>query len=250
MTYPSNQSHSDGDKVNIRWLDIEKIDAAHWPLLDSLLNDEERARADRFHFGHDRRSFVAGHALMRTMLSDKAPLPPTDWRFVENPQGKPEAVMPPGHVQLRANLSHTRGLAAVALTINHDVGIDVEWRARDSLTLDLADHFFAPAEIAALHAMPAGQVNEGLFAFWTLKESLIKAVGLGLSMPLESFAFTLEPLAVRFEPGHEKPGPWLFRRFFPTPGHAMALSLRHPSPARVVVDAQPASATDLIARFL
>lgn len=249
MPYSSNESHRDGNMVNIRWLEVARIESPQWLALETLLDDDERARAARFHFEHDRHSFIAGHALLRTMLAENAPIPPSAWQFTANPQGKPEAVLPAGQPRMRINLSHTRGLAAVALTVDHDIGIDVEWRARDSLTLDLADHFFAPAEVTALQAMPAAELNEGLFAFWTLKESLIKAIGLGLSMPLDSFAFTLDPLAVRFEIGHEKPGPWLFRRFRPTQGHAMALALRHPEPSRVTIDARAARAADLIGRF-
>jgi len=222
------------------------IGAADWPRLEALLDAEERARANRFRFRHDRESYVAAHALLRAMLSDRIPVAPPRWRFTTNPQGKPEAVMPAGQPRLRANLSHTRGLAAVALTVDHDVGVDVEWRSRDGLTLELADRFFAPAEVAALEAMPAPRLNEGLFAFWTLKEAFIKAVGLGLSLPLDVFAFTLEPLGIDFVPGHEIAGPWLFRRFRPTEGHAMALALRHPAPSRVTISARPADLPALL----
>lgn len=247
MTQLRDIRHLDSDSVAIRWLEVDRVDAADWPRLELLLDAEERARAARFRFDHDRQSYVAAHALARAMLSAHTDIAPADWRFTTNPQGKPEAVLPPGHPRLRINLSHTRGLAAVALTVAHDVGVDVEWRERGGLTLELADRFFAPDEIAALKAMPAERLNEGLFAFWTLKEAFIKAIGLGLSFPLDAFAFTLEPLAIDFVPGKAVPGPWLFRRSQPTPTHAMALALRHPAPARVSITAGAANAAALLA---
>ena len=239
MTQLPAGRHINADVVDIRWLDVAAITATDWPRLEMLLDPQERARAARFHFEHDRHCYAAAHALLRSMLSEQVPVPPSDWSFTTNPQGKPETVMPPGYPRLRVNLSHTRGLAAAVLTVDHDVGIDVEWCERGNLTLDIADRFFAPAEVAALNALPVERLNDGLFAFWTLKEAFIKAVGLGLSLPLDDFAFTLEPLAIGFPPGREIPGPWLFQRFRPTDTHAMALALRHPDPARVSVTARP-----------
>ncbi len=228
------------DRVDIRWLETARVGLQDWPRLERLLDMSERHCAARFRFGRDRQSFVAAHALLRGMLSSRVAMPPAEWRFDINPQGKPEARLPPGAPRLRVNLSHTRGLVAVALANGHDIGIDVEWHARSGLTLDIADRYFAPAEVAALHRMDSTQLHDGLFAFWTLKEAFNKAIGLGLSFPLDAFAFTLSPLSISFVPGAEVPGPWLFRRFAPTSSHAMALALRHPAPERVSIVARAA----------
>lgn len=227
--------------VEIRWLDVATVVQEEWGALETLLDADERARAARFRFERDRHSYIAAHALMRCMLSGRIERAPADWRFSIGDKGKPEAVMAPGEPRLRVNLSHTRGMAVVALTAGHDVGIDVEWRNR-ALGPEVVDRFFAPAEVAALKAMPQERFDDGFFAFWTLKEAFIKAIGLGLSMPLDAFAFDLEDLTIAFAPGHEKPGPWLFRRFEPKPDYAMALALRHPEPASVSVSVSSAEA--------
>ena len=55
----------------------------------------------------------------------------------------------------------------------------------------MADHYFAPTEVTALRSLPAAQQPERFFVYWTLKESYIKARGLGLSLPLAEFAFSV-----------------------------------------------------------
>ena len=234
------------DKVVVWWLEVERVDAAAWPRLEALLDDSERERARRFHFDRDRLSYVAAHALGRGLLSAWAGGDPSSWRFAVGPHGKPEVVSPFGEPRPRLNLSHTRGLAAAVLTEDHDVGIDVEWLDRKPASADLARRFFAPAECDQLAAVPPALINETFLSFWTLKESYIKAIGKGLSQPLESFAFTLAPLAIHFEAGLiDDPAGWLFQRFRPTPSHLMALALRHPQPRQVVVEASAMDADSL-----
>lgn len=239
--------HIDDSTVLIRWIEVASVADDAWPVLYGLLDSEEQGRADRFYFEEDRRSFVAAHSLTRCVLSTLAGGSPQDWRFTVSEKGKPEAVMAGSAPRIRVNLSHTRGMALVAATVERDLGIDVEASARSTLTLDIADRFFAPSEVAALHRMPPAELRDGLFAFWTLKEAFIKAIGLGLSMPLEAFAFDLSDLSISFVPGHEKPGPWLFRRFEPVSGFPMALALRHPWPESVAIDVAGAAAADMIA---
>ena len=237
----------DRNVIEIRWIEVDGISDKDWPNLRSMLSDEERARADRFHFDHDRAVYVAGHALVRAMLSAVVSKAQETGGFTGNDFGKPEAIMPTGSPKLRVNLSHTRGMAAVALGLDLDLGIDVETRKRTLLTLDLADRYFAPAEVALLKRLPASELNEALFSLWTLKEAFIKAVGKGLSIPLDSFAFNLDPEAFSLDDGN--PEEWFFMRLKPVQDYAMAVALRHPEPASVRVNAQAVSAASLFGNF-
>jgi 4'-phosphopantetheinyl transferase len=216
---------------------LDAVQDAEWPRLAALLDDAERARAGRFAFERDSRAYVAAHALGRQLLSSWAGGAPQHWRFTVGDHGKPEVDSPPGGPRLRLNLSHTRGLAAAVLTEEHDVGIDVEWLDRKTGGMDVAQRFFAPAECAQLAAVPPEETGRTFLAFWTLKEAYVKAIGKGLAQPLDSFAFTLDPLAIRFDAAQaDDPARWLFRRFQPTAGHLMAVALRHPDPAAVAVE--------------
>lgn len=235
------------DTVLVRWLSEDRIGTADWPDLERLLDEGERARARRFHFERDRKVYIAAHALVRGLLAGQTGRPAAEWRFIAGPHGKPEAVCPPDGPRLRINLSHTRGLAAVALAIEHDVGIDVEWLARAPSAEKLAARYFAPAERDVVVAAMPERKTATFLAFWTLKEAYLKAIGKGLAQPLESFAFTLDPLAIRFAPeAANDPARWLFKRFAPTPAHVMALAVRHPEPTRLAVEAASADLADLV----
>jgi 4'-phosphopantetheinyl transferase len=235
--------------VDIRWLALDRIGPDAWPKLERMLDDEERERAGRFRFERDRDAYLAAHALARGMLSGFVSRHPSAWRFAVNDHGKPELVPDAGTPPIRFNISHTRGLVAVAVTIENDVGLDVETLEGGRLGLDLASRFFATPEVEYLRALPAERLQEALFAFWTLKEAYIKAVGRGLSVPLDAFCFALDPLAISFSSRQpDNPANWLFRRFTPSPVHAMALALRHAEPHRVRVNAHPAPLDALLAQ--
>jgi len=168
----------------------------------SLLDDDEAARHSRFRFDRDQRSFAVSHALLRTTLAHYAPIAPQAWRFVANRFGRPEPAEAVHCGDLRFNLSHTRGAAIVAVVRSRDVGVDLETRDRTTDYDGLADRYFSPAEAATLRRLPADRRRDAFFQYWTLKESYIKARGMGLSLPLDQFTFHLTDggIAISFDP--------------------------------------------------
>jgi 4'-phosphopantetheinyl transferase len=212
-----------------------RVDGAA-PRLLELLSPEEQAKAQRFAFAHDRDSYVAAHALTRATLSEFFPRPPQDWRFAVAAHGKPRIDADDASARLSFNLSHTRGHVALAVAIDREVGVDVERIAPDRADEAVARHLFAPAEFEAFRTAPEAERGDCFFDFWTLKEAYIKAVGLGVALPLKDFAFTREPLRISFAPGIDDiPSRWLFRRFRPAPAIAMALAARRGQGAAPVV---------------
>jgi 4'-phosphopantetheinyl transferase len=231
--------------VTVRWLEIEAFGNNVWRALAQMLDQTELSRAERFHFEHDRQSYIAAHALTRAMLSSHASIAPSAWRFAAGSHGKPE--IEGAEVHLQFNLSHTRGLVAVAVTRQHDVGIDVEQIDPKRLGLDVADRFFAPVEALHLRSLPKEEQPEASYAYWTLKEAYIKAIGLGLSCPLDAFNFVLEPLSICFsERIIDDPAHWFFRRLRPLESHALALAVRHKMPEQMVMDARPVQIEELL----
>lgn len=155
---------------------------------ERLLDAEERARRARFVFEKDRRLFVMAHGLTREALSGQAKVAPEKWRFIAGKNGRPEIAEPKLPRPLRFNLSHTAGLVACALNWSLDVGVDVERRYRPGTDLAVADRYFSPPEVRWLYAGAEHERTDRFLILWTLKEAYIKAVGEGLSAPLDRFA--------------------------------------------------------------
>lgn len=157
-----------------------------------LLSEAERGRYERFYFERDRLQYLATRALVRTVLSRYAAVSPQDWRFRIDERGKPSVRQPLTPLPLNFNLSNTRGLVACAVSVGHErVGVDVERLDRQNDLDALADRYFCPTESRALRALDAAARPRRFFDYWTLKESYIKARGLGLAIPLDSFRFQI-----------------------------------------------------------
>ncbi len=154
------------------------------------MTPDEAQRQARFMFERHRHQFLIARALVRSTLSHYADIAPDAWRFDVNPWGRPDIATHHGLGDLRFNLSHTDGLVAVAVA-RGELGVDVEDTHRRSHPEQVAEHFFAPAEVAGLQALPPGQRPARFFDLWTLKEAYIKARGQGLALSLQGFAFDL-----------------------------------------------------------
>lgn len=193
----------------------------------ALMTPEERTRGDRYYFERDRARYRVTRALVRSVLSRYAPVAPERWRFEPTSYGQPLIVNPePEARDLSFNLTHTSDLVVLAVTRGRAVGVDTENVTRGAL-LDVADRFFAPSECAHLRALPAEAQAARFFELWTLKESYIKARGMGLSIGLDKFAFDLrEPGSVSLSTVPELADPaerWALRHLWATPDHPVAL---------------------------
>jgi 4'-phosphopantetheinyl transferase len=223
-------------EVAIWWMELDA------PVVDvvtgwrACLDAAERSQAERFHFEEDRTTYTAAHWLVRNALASVGGLPPEDWRFVIETRGKPEIDPGLGRRGLRFNLSHTRGFVACAVTVDSEIGIDVETLARNPAELDIAERFFSPTEVAMLRGTAPDRQHDTFFRLWTLKEAYIKATGEGLSRALDSFSFALEPVSISFNPDDaDESSRWQFTEQRPTPRHLLALAVRHPAAVKLSI---------------
>jgi len=155
----------------------------------TLLNHKEKQKQQRYKFAKDRHDALITRAFIRDLLSYYADVMPQDWQFEKGEKDKPEIVNPP--LPLRFNISHTKNLITCAVTLNDDIGCDVENIGRNNDVLAIAERYFSAQEITELFALPVTKQRERFFDYWTLKESYIKAWGLGLAIPLADFSFNI-----------------------------------------------------------
>jgi 4'-phosphopantetheinyl transferase len=150
----------------------------------ALLSDDERVRQRSFVSPTLRRRFLAARAGLRTLLGRHLDVDPRHLAFATNDFGKPRLA---GGGQVRFNLSHCEERAVLAISDAAEVGIDLE-RERPIEHVDLAKRYFHPNEVAAITASrDEAEQRRAFFLVWTLKEAVVKALGTGLSTPLDSF---------------------------------------------------------------
>lgn len=159
----------------------------------SLLTDDELIRMSRLYYSRHRHQYLVTRALIRTSLSKYFKVEPADWRFGKNGYGKPEINFPDKAWPIRFNLSHCNGLVMCGIARAHDIGVDVEDAQRSTrAAFDSLTSYFSSREITSLSHLPPDQQKQRFFDFWTLKESYIKARGMGLAIPLAKFSFQFD----------------------------------------------------------
>ena len=160
--------------------------------LERVLSTDERERAARFVFERDRRHFIVCRGTLRVAVGEYLDMDPSAVRFTYGPLGKPALADDAG---LAFNVSHAAGFALLAFARKAPIGVDVESLNRQIDAEQLATRFFSADEANDLLTVPVSQRVEAFFNCWTRKESYIKAIGDGLTVPLDSFSVT-------FAPGH------------------------------------------------
>jgi 4'-phosphopantetheinyl transferase len=203
------------------------LDAGDPDALVRLLSAEEQDRARRFMFDRDRIAYIIAHGMLRKILARYLGADAESLVFVAGEFGKPALAGELATVEF--NLSHSGTLALIAIARGAPVGVDVERWDRDIEHLDLAEHFFSPAERSALRALgdERQRTTEGFFNAWTRKEAYLKATGHGITRGLHHFDVTLAPgepatlLADRLDPSATER--WRLVEIAPGAGYAGAL---------------------------
>jgi 4'-phosphopantetheinyl transferase len=161
--------------------------------LAPLLSHDEYQRSMRYYRPIDRDRFIVGRGILRKIISAYLALPPGQLRFTYNAHGKPAVSDDQNDRALNFNLSHSAGLIVYAVTRGRNVGIDIEYICEDFASLEIAEHFFSRDEFEALKAVAGDQRAKAFFNCWSRKESYIKAIGTGVSYPLDGFTVSLTP---------------------------------------------------------
>lgn len=196
----------------------------------SSLTSDEQARAQRFHFQRDREHFIVARGVLRAILGQYLDTEPGRIRFSYSEYGKPALAKELGADSVRFNMSHSHGLALFAVTLDRELGVDLEWIRPGVADDQIAERFFSPQEVRVLRALPRNLQDEAFFNCWTRKEAYIKAKGEGLSMPLNLFNVSLapgEPAALLSTSGDpQEASRWSLRELFPGAGFAAAAAVQ------------------------
>jgi 4'-phosphopantetheinyl transferase len=204
------------------WSARLELAGEHLQRFAGTLSADETARANRFHFGRHRTDFVAGRGILRQLLANYTGRAPSKLEFSYRPEGKPSLASRVNDARLEFNLAHSHGLALYAFSLGSPLGIDVEFVRSDLAIEQIAERYFAEREIAELLSLPAQQRPEAFFRGWTRKEAYIKALGIGLQIPLASFAVELNT-SQRPTLESTDNGRWSMHSLFPAVGFVGAV---------------------------
>lgn len=208
-----------------------RLDPPAWQQerLGRLLDPDERARAARFRFDIHRRRFIVGRGFQRTVLGAYLGVDPAAIVYTYGPKGKPALAGPVAGSPLHFNLSNSEELAILGVNRVREIGVDVECLRELSDLQALASRFFSTSESETLLALPTERQREGFFNCWTRKEAYLKAVGDGLSAPLNRFDVTLvpgeEPEMLALEGSAERAASWRLVHLEPAPGYVGAIAI-------------------------
>jgi 4'-phosphopantetheinyl transferase len=197
------------------------------------LSPDERARAARFVFARHRRRFVAARTALRSILAAWVGIPAGELEFVYGAHQKPALAPWCRGTGVSFNLSHSRGLALVALTHGPEIGVDLEQVRRFPDADALVAGEFRPAERTAFEALPADARTEAFFRAWVRKEAFLKATGEGLYRPLADIEVTFAPgqaarlLAVGGDTSAARR--WSMTEVLPQPGYVAAVVAAAPA---------------------
>ncbi len=222
------------DEVRVwrAWLDRspQEVDA-FWRTLSA----DERTRAERYRLNRDRARFVVGRGLLRVIVAHYVNQDPSDVTFRYGPHGKP-LLGDDAPSALTFNVSHAGGLALFALCQGRDIGVDIE-QARaipDEELGRLATLSFSQHELAHFASLPAHLKQDAFYACWTRKEAVLKALGYGLSAPLDKFDVSFAPgeparvLRMDIDGVEPMASRWTLAGLTPAPGYVGAIAVPAP----------------------
>ena len=228
--------HIDGD-VEVVGLRLEAT-AEACAAMAPLLSPPEREKAARFRAERHQLEYISTHAWLRLLVAERSGLDARDISFDEGRHGKPHiaTALADGRC-LSFNLSHSGALAIYAFSSDgRDVGVDVESLRPIPDVVRLSERFFSPWEASELKTFAPQTLDRAFLACWTRKEAFIKALGLGLHCPLDSFDVSIDPdrpaelLRVDERAGAGAAADWRLHGFTPAEGYIAALAVRKRMP--------------------
>ncbi len=176
---------SSGDEITLTLLPLPPVAAAS----DSaLLSEDELSRAMRFVFERDRSAFITTRAALRRLLGASCGAAPEAVELATDSFDRPHlaAVARLAAPNLDFNVSHSGSHAVIALSHIGRIGVDLEWHDRMHSLRDLEPVVMGSRERLLLASLTGDDHARAFFACWTRKEAIVKAIGVGLSYPVDT----------------------------------------------------------------
>ena len=177
--------------VHIWYIDKRRFSKEQILNFRKFLSEEEKIKADRFHFEKDQNRYIITHGISNQLIANYVNIKLTDISFEKNAKQKPFLKDFP-HLQF--NITYSLDYILIAFRFcdqkqmdysNLQIGVDVEDVNRSiDIALIIKDYFtFEEQEEILNNSSPANI----FFKLWTRKEALVKATGTGLTNQLKTY---------------------------------------------------------------
>ena len=166
--------------------------------------------------------------LFKTILSKYIGCAPADLKFDIDTRGKP-FLSSDNTLSVTFNLSHSGNRVVFAVSKNQDLGVDLEIIKKERAILKIAERYFSPAETKELRNLPKASQVKRFYELWTLKESVLKACGYGLSRGLSKIEFSFpasDKLVMHSAPGNENLTHWQSWQIEEYKNYMLAVSIK------------------------
>lgn len=217
------------NSVHLWLVEISSLDSS---IFDDFFSTEEIRKAEAFFFSKDRQTFLVCRGLLRFLTGKYLNIDASRIEFRYNRYGKPE-IADRTFGDFFFNLSHSGDFGLLAFRQNFPIGVDLESIKKiDYQTL--SRNVFSTIEQIEFNSVPDNLKSIAFFRGWTRKEAFIKAIGKGLSFPLQDFSVSLRPekktseVVFNFE-NTTLPGEWEIIDVSCPEGYCGALAISHPS---------------------
>lgn len=193
------------------------IKQEHVEHLKAGISKKNQNRCKKFRFYEDTLRTLYGEAMVRSILAQKLAIKNKDIKISWTRFGKPYA----DGLPVQFNISHAGDWVVVAISEN-EVGVDIE--QIKEVEMNLAERYFNKEEHAYIQRQEETNRLAVFYAIWTLKESYVKWLGTGLSMPINSFSFQLNTNGISMSGGYTEVAP-AFKQYS-LPGYKLSVCSR------------------------
>ncbi len=189
-------------KIDIYCISIEQKSQADFL---KYLTPEEKIRAFNFVQVKHQRRYIICQGMLRVILAKYLALKPEEIKFKNGKYGKPYL----NHdTNINFNVSHSHEMALIAVALNQEIGIDIEYHSKRNID-GIAEKMFSAAEIARVHQAKTNKIAV-FYEIWTGKEAFIKAIGMGLHYPTPNI--TIPKLQFTPQTIDKKNAPWYIQK--------------------------------------
>lgn len=156
------------------------------PLFWKLLSINEQKKAKKYCNKLLINRYITSHGILRCIISHHVNQPAAQLEFTNNIYGKP--FLKDNNIQF--NMSHSHNIACYVLSFNNKVGVDVEFHDNIIDMTGISEIVFTKKEIELLKSFNTQEKYKAFYTMWTQKEALVKAIGRGLSYPINTIETT------------------------------------------------------------